>query len=222
MWERHSESAHGHCLGALFSSVQLTALAVLLLAVIKQRCITAGAPFWIGGELPVFVVRSHAPNRDARTVMDWYEYMYCATPNIYSIYIYIYIYIYIFCMYVYIYIYIYTYIHTHTHTHTHIYIYILYVCVYIYIYIYIHTYIHTHTHTHTHTHIYIYCIYMCVCVTLDHKTRHKGQFIEIEICTSSESWINKLSIDVWFVRIGKYLAEIQLFENLESEGAKKI
>ncbi len=32
---------------------------------------------------------------------------------------------------------------------------------------------------------------------------------------------DKLSIDVWFVRIGQYLAEIQLFENLESEGAKK-
>ncbi len=31
----------------------------------------------------------------------------------------------------------------------------------------------------------------------------------------------KLSIDVWFVMIGQYLAEIQLFENLESEGAKK-
>ncbi len=29
----------------------------------------------------------------------------------------------------------------------------------------------------------------------------------------------KLSIDVWFVMIGQYLAEIQLFENLESEGA---
>ncbi len=39
--------------------------------------------------------------------------------------------------------------------------------------------------------------------------------------TSSESWINKLSIDVWFVRIGQYLAEIQLFDNLEYEGAKK-
>ncbi len=34
-------------------------------------------------------------------------------------------------------------------------------------------------------------------------------------------WIDKLSIDVWFVMIGQYLAEIQLFENLESEGAKK-
>ncbi len=41
------------------------------------------------------------------------------------------------------------------------------------------------------------------------------------IYTSHESWINKLSIDVWFVRILRYLAEIQLFENLESEGAKK-
>ncbi len=34
-------------------------------------------------------------------------------------------------------------------------------------------------------------------------------------------WINKLSIDLRFVRIGPYLAEIQLFEHLESEGAKK-
>ncbi len=58
-------------------------------------------------------------------------------------------------------------------------------------------------------------------VTLDHKTSHRGQFSEIEIYTSYESWINKLSIDVWFVMIGQYLAEIQLFENLESEGAKK-
>ncbi len=56
-------------------------------------------------------------------------------------------------------------------------------------------------------------------MTLDHKT--KGQFFEIEMYTSSESWINNISIDVWFVMIGQYLAEIQLFENLESEGAKK-
>ncbi len=32
------------------------------------------------------------------------------------------------------------------------------------------------------------------------------------MCTSSESYINNLSIDVWFVMIGQYLAEIQLFE----------
>ncbi len=58
-------------------------------------------------------------------------------------------------------------------------------------------------------------------VTLDHKTSHKGQFFEIEIHTSYESRINKLSIDECFVMIGQYLAELQLFENLESEGAKK-
>ncbi len=63
--------------------------------------------------------------------------------------------------------------------------------------------------------------YALLNVTLDHKTSHKGQFCEIEIHTSSESWINNLSIDVWFVMIGQYLAEIQLFENLESEDAKK-
>ncbi len=57
---------------------------------------------------------------------------------------------------------------------------------------------------------------------LDHKNSHKGQFVLIEIYTSSESWINNLSIDVWFVMIWKYLAETQLFENLESEGAKKL
>ncbi len=61
-----------------------------------------------------------------------------------------------------------------------------------------------------------------VYVTLDHKTSHMGQFFEIEMYTSPESWMNNLSIDVWFVRIGQYLAEIQLFENLESEGSKKI
>ncbi len=56
-------------------------------------------------------------------------------------------------------------------------------------------------------------------MTLDHKTSHKGQFFEIEIYTSS--FIHH-SIDVWFVMIGQHLTEIQLFENLESEGAKKL
>ncbi len=52
-------------------------------------------------------------------------------------------------------------------------------------------------------------------VTLEHKTSHKGHLWIL--------WINKLFIDVWFVRIGvgPYLAEIQLFENLQSEGTKK-
>ncbi len=41
-------------------------------------------------------------------------------------------------------------------------------------------------------------------VTLDHKTSHKGIFLLLLRCfTSSESWINKSSIDVWFVRIAK-------------------
>ncbi len=31
-------------------------------------------------------------------------------------------------------------------------------------------------------------------VTVDHKTSHKGQFSEIEIYTTSKSWINKLSL----------------------------
>ncbi len=53
---------------------------------------------------------------------------------------------------------------------------------------------------------------------MDNKTSHKGQFFEIEMFTSSESWINHISIDVWF---GQYLSEIQLLENLESEDAKK-
>ncbi len=64
-------------------------------------------------------------------------------------------------------------------------------------------------------------------MTLDHKTSHKGNFFEIEIYASPESFpgsfpINKLPIDVWFVMIRQYLADIQLFENLEFEGAKKI
>ncbi len=57
---------------------------------------------------------------------------------------------------------------------------------------------------------------LIIYVTLDHKTSHKCQFFDINIYTSTESWINKP-----FVRIGPFLAEIQLFENLESEGAKK-
>ncbi len=59
-------------------------------------------------------------------------------------------------------------------------------------------------------------------MTLEHKTSLKCQLFKIEIYTSSESWINNISIDVMFVMIGQYLAEIQLFENLESEGAKNL
>ncbi len=42
-------------------------------------------------------------------------------------------------------------------------------------------------------------------VTLEHKTSRKCKFFEILIYTSSESWINKLSIDVWFVGRNNYL-----------------
>ncbi len=55
-------------------------------------------------------------------------------------------------------------------------------------------------------------------MTLDHNT---SQFFRIEMNTSSESCIHKISIDVWFVMIGQYLADTQLFENLESEDANK-
>ncbi len=44
----------------------------------------------------------------------------------------------------------------------------------------------------------------------------------MEIYTSHEIWINTISIDEWFVRIEQYLTEIQLFENLESEGANRL
>ncbi len=50
-----------------------------------------GRPLLDRGELPVFVVRPHAPNREICTVTVRHEYMYRASPNIY-IYIYIYIY----------------------------------------------------------------------------------------------------------------------------------
>ncbi len=42
------------------------------------------APFWIEYELPVFVVRPHAPNREVRTVTFRYEYMYRSTPTKYK------------------------------------------------------------------------------------------------------------------------------------------
>ncbi len=57
-------------------------------------------------------------------------------------------------------------------------------------------------------------------VTLEHKTSHKGQFFsKSEIFTSSESWINNISIDVWFVMIGQYLKiwnlRVQKNQNIE-------
>ncbi len=57
-------------------------------------------------------------------------------------------------------------------------------------------------------------------------TKPAINIFEIEIYTiiSFKSKITKLSMDgmFFFFRIGQYLAEIQLFEKLDSEGAKKI
>ncbi len=55
----------------------------------------------------------------------------------------------------------------------------------------------------------------------DPGPQNQCQFFEFEIYTLFESWINIISIDTWFVKFGQYLVEIQLFENLESEGTNK-
>ncbi len=36
------------------------------------------------------------------------------------------------------------------------------------------------------------------CGETDNKTSHKGPVLEIEMYTAFESWINKLSFNVWF------------------------
>ncbi len=59
-------------------------------------------------------------------------------------------------------------------------------------------------------------------VTLDHKTSLKCTFFKFEIYKSRESCINKLPIDVWFVRIWQYLDEMQLFENLRVQKYQNI
>ncbi len=56
-----------------------------------------------------------------------------------------------------------------------------------------------------------------IIMTLEHKTSHKGPFWEIEIYALYKSWMDWLSVDVWFVMIGQYLAEIQVFEYLRMQ-----
>ncbi len=68
-----------------------------------------------------------------------------------------------------------------------------------------------------HTYLVVYSGLCCHC-GVEHEKWHS---LSICIGPYHQSWINKLSIDVSFVVIGQYLAEIQLFENLESEWAKK-
>ncbi len=56
-------------------------------------------------------------------------------------------------------------------------------------------------------------------MTLEHKTGHTGQFLFISIYSSPESWINNISIDVWFVMIGQYLKiwNLRVQKNLNIE-----
>jgi len=54
--ERRVQNQHMVTSGLCFQVHNAWNSPVLLLAVIKQCCITAGAPFWIEGELPVFIV----------------------------------------------------------------------------------------------------------------------------------------------------------------------
>ncbi len=71
-----------------------------------------------------------------------------------------------------------------------------------------------------HIHVSIYDLFIDLCflyLTLDHKSSFNSQFFEIKIYTSFESWINYISVEEWLIMIGRYLAEIQLFVNLESE-----
>ncbi len=53
-------------------------------------------------------------------------------------------------------------------------------------------------------------------MTLEHKTRHTGQFLEIEIYASSESWLNHISIDVWFEQYLK-IWNLRVHKNLNIE-----
>ncbi len=68
----------------------------------------------------------------------------------------------------------------------------------------------------------IYCFTKC-----DHGPQNQSQgsiFLKLRFLHHLKADVNNIyisSIDVWFVMIGQYLAEIQLFVNLESEGAKK-
>ncbi len=51
-------------------------------------------------------------------------------------------------------------------------------------------------------------------VIIDHKTSHKGLFFKLRFIH------HLINFPLMCGLLGQYLAEIQLFENLESEGAK--
>ncbi len=75
------KSAHGHCLGGFVFKCATHGIRCSSAGGYQTAFHCCGAPFWIGGELPVFVVRPHAPNREVRTLTVRYEYMYRATPS---------------------------------------------------------------------------------------------------------------------------------------------
>ncbi len=58
-------------------------------------------------------------------------------------------------------------------------------------------------------------------VTLDHKISHKGQIFFYKDVYIIWKLKKNLYIGVWFVGIGHYLTEVQLFEHLEFEGEWK-
>ncbi len=64
--------------------------------------------------------------------------------------------------------------------------------------------------------LYIICMicYYTLFLTLEHKNSHEGQFSEIKMYASSESWINHISIDVWF---GQYLKGSKKNLNIEKK-----
>ncbi len=80
----------------------------------------------------------------------------------------------------------------------------MYLCVCTY-FVYIYKYKHMHVYIYIYIYIYIFkknmlCLFMWPWTT---KPVIRVNFFEIEIHhTSSESWINKLSIDAWFLESG--------------------
>ncbi len=85
MWETRLESTHGHCLGGFIFKWATPGIRWSSSGGYQTAVHYCERPFWIGGELPVFVLRPHAPNREVRTVMDRYEYIYRATPTIHIV-----------------------------------------------------------------------------------------------------------------------------------------
>ncbi len=83
MWETHSESAHGHCLGHFVFKCATHGILCSSAGGYQTALHDCGRPYWMGWIACVhsFVVRPHAPNREVRSVMVRYECMYHATPS---------------------------------------------------------------------------------------------------------------------------------------------